>query len=77
MPADIPLVDAAMWIRSSLNRSTEDQGQFADIRRQQNFLRLLLRDFHRDCPGDCRLSFAFARNLVDREDLTCSSRMSE
>ena len=42
---------------------------FADIRRQQNFLRLLLGDLDRYRPSDRRLSVRFARDLINRQHL--------
>ena len=51
--------------RARLDWSAENQGQLADIRCQQNFLRLLFRDFQRDCPGNCWLFFCFVRDLVN------------
>src|SRR5262249_18915223 len=68
-PNDIPLADAAILIPNRFDRSAEKQGQLADIRRQQNFLRLLLRDFQRDCLSDFRFFFSFAGDLVDRKPL--------
>src|SRR4029453_2553313 len=68
-PTDIPLADTTIWLPTRFNPAAEEQGQFADIRRQQNFLRLFLRDFQRDRLSDFRLFFSFARYLVDRKHL--------
>ena len=48
---------------------TKDERQLSDIGRQKNLLRLLGRDFERDGLGYGRRLLAFARKLVDRENL--------
>ena len=70
-PANIFLANAAIWIRIRILRSSERgvEDDFADIRGQENLLRLLFADFDRYRLGDSWLPFPFTCNLVDHEDL--------